>query len=244
MSEAARISVVIPAMKVSQELTSLIQELSREAVLEILIVGPNKRIGFSGNKIRNLSAPLGRGPQIQAGLDAARGDIIWIVHDDTKLPPNCAGQIRKIMANPANSMGCFALRFDRSGFCLSLYALLSRLESKFSTFGDQGFFFRRERVQDIPDLNDYPLLEDVMIRRALRKHGKVKKSSLTVTTSGQRLDRCGPLRTQFNNLTILWRFWRGESPQKLYADYYAEPDGLEIGRAASDMAKPAIGSKL
>ena len=244
MSAAARISVVIPAMKVTPELTSLIQELGREDVFEILIIGPSQRIGFSGNKIRHLSAPLGRGPQIQAGRDAARGDIIWIVHNDTKLPPNCAVQIRKIMANTENSMGCFPLRFDRSGFCLSLYAFLSRLESRFSTFGDQGFFFRRESVHDIPDLNDYPLLEDVMIRRALRKHGKVKKTLLTVTTSGQRFDRCGPLRTQFNNLATLWRFWRGESPQKLYADYYAEPDGLENGRAASDMAKPAIGSKL
>ncbi len=243
MSDAARISVVIPAINVTPELTSLIQALGREDVFEILIIGPNQGIGFSGNKIRNLSAPVGRGPQIQAGLDAARGDIIWIVHDDTKLPPNCTGEIRKIMADLSISMGCFPLRFDRSGFCLSLYAFLSRVETAFSTFGDQGFFFRREKVQVIPDLNDYPLLEDVILRRALRKDGKVKKTSLTVTTSGQRFDRCGPMRTQFKNFEVLWRFWRGESPQKLYINYYAASEGLEIERPASDIAKPA-GSKL
>ena len=220
MSGAASISVVIPAMKVTPALTNLIQELGREDICEIIIVGPNKRIGFSGNKIRNLSAPLGRGPQIQAGLNAVRGDIIWIVHDDTKVPPNCAHAIRKIMAMPSVSMGCFPLRFDRSGFCLSLYAFLSRFETVFSTFGDQGFFFKSERVQDLPDLNDYPLLEDVIIRRALLQYGKIKKSSLKVLTCANRFDCQGPMRTQFKNLAILWKFWRGVSPQTLYQEYY------------------------
>ena len=220
MSKAAQISVVIPAMKVTPALTALIQDLGREGIFEILLIGPNQRIGFSGNKTRNLSAPLGRGPQIQAGLKAARGDIIWVVHDDTKVPPNCADEIRRIMAMPSISLGCFPLRFDRSGFCLSLYAFLSRFETGISTFGDQAFFFKKEMLQHLPDLDEYPLLEDVMIRRALKKHGRIKKSSMTVITSGQRFDRQGPLSSQCKNLAILWRFWRGACPKKLYEDYY------------------------
>ena len=221
MIERPRISVIIPAIKNTSSLTELVQSLDSLDIAEILITGPQITLPVIGDKVRHLSAPIGRGPQIQAGLNAAMGNIIWILHSDSEIPPHAVKAIRKIMAKPSVSMGCFLLEFDKRGFWVSLFAFISRFDSPFSTFGDQGFFFSRGLVQYLPDLTQYPLMEDVVLRRALMDYGGVKKSALSLKTSARLFNRDGPLRTQIKNAEFLWRFWRGVSSAKLYQDYYA-----------------------
>jgi len=238
-----RISVIIPALRVSSSLRQLTVDLGKADIFEILIISPGSPLPMTGPKLRAISARTGRGPQIQAGLDAARGDIIWILHSDSHIPPGAVNALRAINKEPSVSLGCFPLGFDKTGFWLSLFAAMSRFDSPFSTFGDQGYFFNRRLLGDLPDLNRYPLMEDVVIRRALLGHGRVKKSVLTITTSARRFDRYGPLLTQLKNAATLISFWLGTSPEKLYQDYYglphpAKPSLLKESPALPAAAKP------
>ena len=223
---ARRISVIIPALTASPSLVALTEQLRCADIFEVLIVSPRKPLNLLTNKVKCLAAKAGRGPQIQAGLKAAQGNIIWILHSDSQIPHGAVASLRAILTRPNVSFGCFQLGFDKSEFWLRLFAWMSRFESAVSTFGDQGFFFNRDLVSRLPDLEDYPLMEDVVMRRELLRLGGAIKSPLVIKTSSARFDRLGPLRTQAENAVFLLKFWCGVSPRKLYEQYYGKPANI------------------
>ena len=218
------ISVIIPTVRPDKALIALLGQLGDMDILETLIVLPKttKPIYNFGTNCTWLTAPKGRGSQIQAGLDAARGDILWILHADNVLPENALSEIYRIIQNPFTAMGCFPLRFNSSDISLKLFEAFSHLPTQLTTFGDQGFFFHREFKKDIPDLTPYPLLEDVILYRALRKKGCIKKARCQLTTDARRFRRLGTWRTQWHNIVTLWKFHKGVSAEELYDAYYSE----------------------
>ena len=218
------ISVIIPTIRLDKALMALLAQLGDMDILETLIVLPNsaKPIYNFGTNCTWLTAPKGRGPQIQAGLDAAKGDILWVLHADNLLPENALSEIYRIIQNPYTAMGCFPLQFNSSSLSLKLFEVFTHLPTQLTTFGDQGFFFHREFKKDLPDLNPYPLLEDVALFRALRKKGRIKKARFPLITDVRRFRRLGTWRTQWHNIVTLWKFHKGISAKELYDDYYSE----------------------
>jgi len=218
------ISVIIPTVKPDRALMALLGQLSQMDILETIIVkSKNTKTVFEmGQNCKWLTAPKGRGPQIQAGLDAASGDIIWILHADSILPENAISEITRIAQKPNIALGCFPLKFDYPDLSLKLFAAFSNLPLQLTTFGDQGFFFRRELKNKLPNLAPYPLLEDVILYRALRQKGAILKADSAITTSANRFKRLGIWHTQWRNAVILWKFRQGMSAKQLYADYYQD----------------------
>ena len=216
------ISVIIPTICPNEALTSLVKQLSALNIFEIIIIEPEgtKPTLKKESNCKWLTAPKGRGPQIQAGLDAAEGDILWILHDDSRLPEKAISEIIRITQDPRAALGCFPLKFNVSNFSLKLFAMFSHLTSPWTTFGDQGFFFHRKFKSDLPDLTPYPLLEDVIIYHSLRKKGRIVKAKCHITTNAKRFRRIGIWRTQWQNVRILWKFRQGVSAKKLYDLYY------------------------
>ena len=49
---------------------------------------------------RLVESERGRGMQMNTGARAARGEILWFVHVDAKLPLQCLDEIRRIMDDP------------------------------------------------------------------------------------------------------------------------------------------------
>jgi len=216
------ISVIIPTVRPDDALTALVTQLSKLDIFEIIIVKPKDTQAsiipdFNG---KWLTASKGRGPQIQAGLDAAKGDILWIVHADCRVPEKAVSEIIRITQKPLTALGCFPLNFNYFNVSLKLFAIFSRIASPWTTFGDQGFFFLRKFKNDLPNLAAYPLLEDVIIYRNLRKKGRVVKANYHITTDAKRFRRLGIWRTQWRNVMILWKFRQGVSANKLYDLYY------------------------
>jgi len=218
------ISVIIPTVQPDGALMALLGQLSEMDIFETIIVkSKTTKTAFEvGQNCTWLTAPKGRGPQIQAGLDAAKGDIIWILHADSIIPENAISEINRIIQKPNLALGCFPLRFDHADLSLKLFAAFSNLPLQLTTFGDQGFFFRRELKNMLPDLTPYPLLEDVILYRALREKGAIVKADSAITTSANRFKRLGVWQTQWRNAEILWKFRQGVSAKKLYAEYYKD----------------------
>jgi len=218
----ASISVIIPTVQANDVLMALLGQLSEIDIFEIIIIGPeDTETAFKfGQNCKWLTAPKGRGSQIQAGLDAALGEILWILHADSVLPAHAISEVSRIAQNPFVAMGCFPLKFNHANLSLKLFAAFSRFPSQLTTFGDQGFFFRRKFKDGLPDLSPYPLLEDVILLRALRKKGSIVKARYSITTDAKRFKRLGIWRTQWRNAMTLWKFKKGVSAQQLYKDYY------------------------
>lgn len=215
-------SVIIPTTGFNDALSDLIKQLKKFSILEIIIIQPNDiNSDFKpDSNYQLLTAPRGRGPQIQAGLDIAQGDILWILHADSHLPINAISEVIRITQDPLTSLGCFPLKFNYSNPSLKLFAMFSHLRSSWTTFGDQGFFFHRTYKNELPNLSPYPLLEDVIICRNLRKKGRIVKAKYPITTGAERFKRIGIWRTQWQNAKILWKFNQGVSAKSLYDLYY------------------------
>lgn len=221
------ISVIIPTFEDDFELTGLLAVLSNVPVQEIIIVDgetrpdPHFTFHYPHLNIMWMKASTGRGSQIATGIQRAVHENIWVLHADSRPSLGSADAVRNALANGNTSLFCFPLAFRTRATALSLFAWFSRFDSVLTTFGDQGFAFRKSDYDRLDlNLNHYALLEDVALRKALTTVGKVKKAKFRLLTSARRFERIGILRTQMRNLSILIRYWRGASPNTLHADYY------------------------
>ncbi|MEP4052399.1 MAG: glycosyltransferase [Litorimonas sp.] len=221
------ISVVIPVYRDDDELSGLLRALDDLPVTEIIIVDGEDRSErplFHSNPTQNIiwqTSKRGRGTQIAAGIAVAISPNIWVLHADCRPVPGSHLEIDRLLADPKTSMTCFPLAFRTGGLSLSLFALLSRIDSPVTTFGDQGFAFRKSDYDGLDlNLSKYPLLEDVALRAACRKLGRIRKARINLPTSARRFESLGIWRTQFRNISILLKYWRGTSPKTLHAEYY------------------------
>lgn len=145
----------------------------------------------------------GRAAQQNKGAAAAAGArVLLFLHADTRLPPDAVARIGEVLATGACA-GAYRLRFDRRHPLLDLYAAASAVESYWTTFGDQALFMTREAFDAVGGFPSLPLLEDVALRRRLKRQGGFAKSRAAVVTSARRFEAEGLLRRQLKNGAIL-----------------------------------------
>jgi len=221
------ISLIIPVYNDGVHLRKLLEQVSALKLKQIIVVDggsldDSRSVTRKYPHIKLLVCAKGRGRQIAQGLAFAHGEYIWILHADSNVPEGALGQIRNVLMCKDTVLGCFQIRFDVESVLLKCFAWVSRFDSPLTTFGDQGFFFRRQAIPTPDVLKAWPLLEDVALRRILlrQRKGKVRKSSLVLTTSARRFSRHGILKTQLMNGWILLRYFCGVDPKKLFREYY------------------------
>lgn len=205
MSERA-VAVIVPTLDEAERVAGLVGAL-RASFAEIVVVDGGSRDGTpdlaAAAGARVLSAPRGRAAQMNAGARAASAPILLFLHADTRLPPDAADLIRHTLAAPGVAGGCFRLGFDEPHPLLALYGWCSRVDSYWTTFGDHAFFMAREAFERAGGYPDWPLLEDVAMRRRLRALGRFVKRPETAVTSARRFRAEGLIRRQLKNALIL-----------------------------------------
>jgi len=224
---SANICVIIPVYNDVGYLRRLLAALAQHDVQEIIVVdgGSNDDSKISTkrhNQVTLLESAKGRGQQIAHGIASTQAEYIWVLHADSCVAETAAQDIRNILAQNDVALGCFSVKFDVSHPLLALFSWLSRFDSPITTFGDQGFFFRRKDLLAAGGMNTQPLLEDVALRFTLLRHkrGKVSKSNLPLITSSRKFLQHGMFRTQVKNAWTLLRYFCGVDTQKLYNEYY------------------------
>ena len=239
------ISVVIPSYRDDIALASLLANLCEHQISEIIISDAELRLtpdfildASKTSPIRYIHAPKGRGPQIKRGIEESQEDVIWVLHADSSPHPDSVKDIHGAMSDKTISLGCFPIHFSKTSPLLSCFAFFSKFDTSISSFGDQGFFFRRADYDKLDlDLLDFPLMEDVALRRELRSIGRVHKSKLRLETSARRFQNLGLLKTQAHNSSILFRYWCGENPTDLYQRYYGSIAQITQSRPPSSIAR-------
>lgn len=217
------VAVVIPTLNEEAAIGTLLDAVRADAFEEVVVadggsVDATAAIARSRGAVV-VDAPRGRGPQQNAGAAAAAADAFLFLHADTLPPPGAADAVRRVLQDPGVAGGCFRLRFDRRGFLLDAYAACSVWESGLTTFGDQGFFVRRELFERTGGFPDQPFLEDVEFRRRLRRIGRFVKAPEAVTTSARRFAVAGPARQMARNAAILMLYRFGIPAERLVRAY-------------------------
>jgi rSAM/selenodomain-associated transferase 2 len=221
----ARISVIVPTLNEARSLGSTLDVLtSLPGVLEVIVVdggSVDKTVPIARKyNVQLLHAQRGRGIQIHAGAQAARGDIFWFVHADTHPPPDAASQIEASLTRTNVSGGCFAVRFNSTSrqarFLEWFYTHLRRLGL---CYGDATLFVRRADYERLGGFRPFPLFEDVDLVGRLRRLGRFACLPAAVITSSRRFEGRRFVRVLAWWMILQFLYWLGISPINLARMY-------------------------
>lgn len=214
------ISIVIPVLDEARRLPSCLDALlpqAREAGAEVIVVDGGSRDGSVDlvrrrEGVRVLTAPRGRGSQMNAGARAARGSLLVFLPADTLLPPEALGVLGAIDRDGWPEAGGFRQRFDSGRWFLRSVSSMTNLRARLSGifYGDQVPFVRRELFQALGGYREDIHMEDLEFGWRLRGRVRPRQLPLTVTTSSRRFDRSGDLWTAADaaRLLLVWLLFR------------------------------------
>ena len=219
-----RVSVVIPALNEAEAIAASIAALPAGAD-EIVVADGGSEDGTRASAekagVKVISAPRGRGPQMNAGAAASTGDAIVFLHADTRLPADAFELVRGLLANEDVAGGAFHLAINGHGSFNGpdtghnwFYAFTARnanIRSKLlgAPYGDQAFFVKRPAFDALAGYKNIPYCEDLDFIRRLRSQGRVIIAPAAVSTSGRRWEKHGRLAVTIRNGLLFFRFWLG-----------------------------------
>lgn len=211
------VSIVIPTLNVAERLRCCLPPLAEfralDLIREVVLVDGGSSDATAAIAeaagARLVVSERGRGVQLAAGAEAARGDWLLFLHADTVLAVDWADAVRTFIANPENARraGYFRLRLDDGRMGARRIAWLANMRSRLFglPYGDQGLLIARAFYREIGGFGPLPVMEDVdLVRRIGRR--RLVMLDAEATTSAARYRRGGfwlrPLRNQF--CLLLW----------------------------------------
>lgn len=171
-----------------------------------------------------LLAPRGRASQMNAGAAACPADMLLFLHADTVLPDNADALVRRATLG-SFAWGRFDVRIDSPRAALRMVSAMMNLRSRWTGIatGDQALFVRHDLFRQIGGFPDLPLMEDIAMSRALKRHGPPACLKDRVTTSARRWERHGVWRT----IVLMWHlraaYFLGADPRQLAIRYGYRP---------------------
>lgn len=200
------LSVVIPTLNAAVTLECCIGRVA--GADEIIVVD-----GGSSDETREIAVGMGacvlrsaqgRGAQLGAGADAARGNWLLFLHSDTMLEPGWRESIDFHIACEPAKAACFRFRLDaherRARLIETGVAMRFRLLGL--PYGDQGLLISRQLYDLIGGYRALPLMEDVDIVRRIGR-GRIVQLRMDAVTSAERWRRDGWSRRTMRNLLCL-----------------------------------------
>ena len=210
------LSVVIPTLNAAAILPACIGRLP--GADEILVVDGGSRDSTvemaRAAGARVIVAPRGRGTQLKAGGEAARGDWLLFLHADTLLGAGWRAAVEAHQAKRPRSVACFRFRLDDDAWQARLIerGVAARVRLLGLPYGDQGLLVPRLLYEKVGGFRPLPLMEDVDLVRRL---GRVRQLPVPAVTSAARWRRDGWLRRSARNLLCLLLYGLGLPPERV-----------------------------
>jgi rSAM/selenodomain-associated transferase 2 len=220
------LSVIIPVLNEAADIGPALEALSplRRRGVEVIVVDGGSGDGTLGLAHpfadRVLTAPRGRAFQMNAGAEAAKGDVLLFLHADTRLPADADRLIDTSVAQTGSQWGRFDVCIP-GGPMLALVAKAMNLRSRLTGIatGDQAIFVTRAAFAAIGGVPPIALMEDIALSKRLRRLGPPLCLGEQVVTSSRRWEKHGVVKT----VLLMWRlrlaFFFGADPANLSRTY-------------------------
>ncbi|MEK6978406.1 MAG: TIGR04283 family arsenosugar biosynthesis glycosyltransferase [Candidatus Hydrothermarchaeota archaeon] len=216
------ITVIVPALNEEGVIAGALESLSCQGgAWEAIVVdgGSTDRTREVARRYaRVLTSGRGRARQMNAGAEAARGEVLLFLHADSKLQPGALAEVGRAVEGGAVGGG-FRLRLEGG----RLYGLISRLASLRARLegiylGDHAIFVARDAFTAVGGFRALPLMEDVDLCRRLKAQGRLVQLGMEVRSSPRRLQG-RVLRTLFLMQVLRLLYYLGVPPARLEALY-------------------------
>lgn len=238
------VSVVIPTRNEAKNIGACIDAIIKDhSVVEVIVVdsASNDQTvmlaeSLGAKVIKHSVSPEnggGRGGQIYAGIRAARGDIIAIVHADTIVTrPTFTDMLILFAKNPMIAGGAVGGIFNDADWRMRLIEFLNDFRAVFLGigFGDQVQFFRRKPILERNLFPAIPLMEDVELSLRLNTLGRQAYLFGNALISARRWQNIGfknSISVICRVASYLWqRIWKQPDTLAMYRNYYNQEKKL------------------
>ncbi len=223
-----KLSIIIPVLNEGERLRGAVNALRPLRVNghEVIVVdggSADDMPAIAGSLAdRTLTGPRGRALQMNAGAQAAGGDILLFLHADTLLPPGADRLIIDGLSKSGRTWGRFNVRLAGRHPLLRVIGIAMNLRSRLTGImtGDQAIFVRRDLFERIGGYPEIALMEDVALSKRLKRAGPPLCLKAKVLTSSRRWREHGIVRTMLTMWRLRLAYSLGADPERLARRYY------------------------
>lgn len=236
------VTLLIPVLDEAKALPALIEQVAAldPQPGEIMLVdggSADATVALAkGAGWRVLDCARGRARQINAGVAAAQGDAVCVLHADTEPPRDLVAVVRRELADPRIALAGFTTvlrgpektRWGTSfhNWIKTWYApLLLRPHLFFKgvrlLFGDHAMFFRKADFLAAGGCDPgTPVMEEADLCIRMAEFGRVKLVPRVIYTSDRRVAEWGALKANwiYFKVGMLWAFGARERLAEHYPD--------------------------
>lgn len=218
------ISVIIPTWQESARIAEAVAA-AREVGDEVIVAdagspdGTARLAQAAGALV--VDAPLGRGPQMQAGARLASGDVLLFLHADASLGPGARLALEHALRDPAIQGGNFRLVFEPRTRWARFFSWANDVRRRWLRiyYGDSALFVRRDVFDAVGGFASLPLFEDYELVRRLERRGRTAYvRTVDVSASARRFEHA-PLRTLCLWTLLQMLYSAGIAPTRLVRLY-------------------------
>ena len=212
------LSVIIPTLNAEADLGTCLERMTEADEILVVDGGSSDRTVAVAERAgaRLIFAPRGRGIQLRAGAEAARGDWLLFLHADTLPSRGWHQAVETHIAARPHRAACFRFRLSARAWQARAIekAVTARVRLLGLPYGDQGLLISRRLYHQVGGYRDLPLMEDVdLVRRIGRR--RLALLDADAFTSAARWRRDGWLHRSARNLGCLALYRLGVSPERI-----------------------------
>jgi rSAM/selenodomain-associated transferase 2 len=244
-ADRATLAVIVPTLDEAGNLPRLFASLAgADAPEQLIVVDGGSTDGTpevaSAGGATVLSAPRGRGAQLQAGGRAATADLLLFLHADTHVGPGALAALRAAFADPRVIATGMRQRIAADGRFYRLVAgAADRRVRRGRVYGDSGLCVRRADYEAVGGFRPLPIFEDLDLSKRLRARGRIALvAGAELTISPRRWKGEGALRRTLWNWILTFAWKAGVDPARLVRHYPAHRAARASGAADPREANP------
>ena len=221
MDHVLKISIIIPTLNEARCLGETLEQIQKLSPHEIIISdggSDDNTLKIAAKCTQNvIKGPTGRALQLNAGAQAATGDLLLFLHADSYIKLASYKKMLYAMKNPEVIGGAFSLLIDSNRMALQIINQFANLRSKYlgRAYGDQAFFVKKQVFQEMEGFTEFPICEDLDFYKRLKIMGSVVLLKEEVLTSSRRWANEGIWFTTIRNILIATLFELGFPPRIL-----------------------------